>query len=312
MRKVRFAFTIIELIFVIVIMGILGRFGVEFLTQAYSSFIFSQVNSTLHAQSTVALETIAARLQFRIKDSIIARTAPGAAFQGLAGSNLGVTATVLEWIGSDIDGLRGDVGALYGGIIDIDQSNAGALTSPMTNAVALNALITELSPGPTAIGDSALFFTGSGSNVLTDYGWDGAAIINQGAAMHPVNTALHPTIVNAVNFLPIRGDNSAANNFNGVTVHEYYQFAWTAYAVQLADFEGDGDNDLILWYDYQPWRGETSNINGTPTLLMENVETFRFKADGSVVKLQICVHSDIIDGDRDGGGYAICKEKTIF
>ena len=73
MRKVKYAFTMIELIFVIVIMGILSKFGVEFLAQAYQSFIFSKVNSTLSSQSEVAVESIAARLQFRIKDSVIAR-----------------------------------------------------------------------------------------------------------------------------------------------------------------------------------------------------------------------------------------------
>jgi len=41
--KTRAAFTMIELIFVIVVMGIIGKFGVEFLAQAYKSFIFSSV-----------------------------------------------------------------------------------------------------------------------------------------------------------------------------------------------------------------------------------------------------------------------------
>ncbi len=44
---------------------------------------------------------------------------------------------------------------------------------------------------------------------------------------------------------------------------------------------------------------------------MENVSTFRFKSVGSVIKIQVCVKSDIIDGNA-AGGYSLCKEKTIF
>ena len=43
----RFAFSMLELIFVIVILGVLSKFGVEFLAQAYNNFIFSKINNTL-------------------------------------------------------------------------------------------------------------------------------------------------------------------------------------------------------------------------------------------------------------------------
>ena len=63
----RNAFTMIELIFVIVIMGIIGKFGVEFLAQAYKSFIFSKINHELHSTSEQAVEIIAKRLENRIR-----------------------------------------------------------------------------------------------------------------------------------------------------------------------------------------------------------------------------------------------------
>ena len=68
----RNAFTMIELIFVIVIMGILGKFGTEFLIQTYNNFIFTKVNNTLQSNSAQTIEFIASRLQHRIKDSVIA------------------------------------------------------------------------------------------------------------------------------------------------------------------------------------------------------------------------------------------------
>lgn len=299
--KNRFAFTMLELIFVIVIMGILAKFGVEFLAQAYNNFIFSNVNNTLQSQSASAIESIATRLQFRIKDSIIAKQ-PGVAFQALAGSTLGDSATVLEWVASDIDGFRGNSLPMWSGIIDIDASSATLLNSPETNTTALNALIGILSHGSgTGINNAAIYFIGSDSNI-NNYGWNGV-ITTQNSVMHPIHRS---TVAGEENlFIPIRGDTGADNNFTGVDVYEYYQLAWTAYAVSNEDFDADGKPDLVLYYDYQPWEGE-SYTDGNSTLLMNNVDTFRFKAVGSVVKIQVCVNTDLVEA------YSLCKEKTIY
>ncbi len=72
MRR-RKAFTMIELIFVIVVIGIIAKFGVEFLIQAYNGYTFSVVQNKLQTQTETALEQITNRLQYRIKSSIIVR-----------------------------------------------------------------------------------------------------------------------------------------------------------------------------------------------------------------------------------------------
>ncbi|HHB52510.1 MAG TPA: type II secretion system protein, partial [Saprospiraceae bacterium] len=106
MRK-HAAFTMLELIFVIIVMGIIGKFGVEFLAQAYKSFIFANVNNELQSNSETAVEIIAARLQHRIKDSVIARAATGATPVAIADAS-GTSYKVLEWIGYDDEGFRGN------------------------------------------------------------------------------------------------------------------------------------------------------------------------------------------------------------
>ena len=93
--RIRNAFTMIELIFVIVIMGIIGKFGVEFLVQAYNSYIASSINNTLQYNSGAAVEFIATRLQDRIKDSVIVRTGAGAPVVALADANYTTVYTVL-------------------------------------------------------------------------------------------------------------------------------------------------------------------------------------------------------------------------
>ena len=82
------AFTMIELVFVIVIMGFIGKFGVEFLVQAYNSFIFTKINNKLQSSSATAIEFIGTRLEGRIKSSVIARTGEILSFDALSDINL--------------------------------------------------------------------------------------------------------------------------------------------------------------------------------------------------------------------------------
>lgn len=300
----RAAFTLLELIFVIVIMGILAKFGVELLSQAYQNFIFSSVNNRLQSQSEAAVETIASRLQYRIKDSVIAREADDDFF-GLAGYTAD-NAPILEWVATDIDGFRGSTSVLphWSGIIDLDLSSSTTLVSPGTDTAALNTLIGVLSNGGSGINNAAIYFIGSNSDITTGYGWDTAvgAITTQNEAMHPIRS-------NGVanQFVPTNGATGADNNFTGVDVYEYYQLAWTAYAVGITDYNATGNDTgtLMLYYDYQPWEGE-SYANAKNAVLMDNVSTFQFRAAGSIVKIQVCVKSDLIEE------YSLCKEKTVF
>ena len=288
----RSGFTFIELIFVILIMGFLAKFGVEFLAQAYNNFIFSKVNHSLQAKGEAAVEGIASRLQYRIKDSIIARN-PGVEFQALASSDLNESAVVLEWIGMDIDGLRGSSIPNWSGIIDLHNptTSSALLISPKTNFTSIHNTVDALSDGSSDVNDTAIYFVGSDSNI-NNYGWDGGALSDHNTSvMHPINITTNDQIIS----------NISGVDFNGTDVFEYYQLAWTAYAVEHNATSGD----LTLYYDYQPWNGQTY-ANGKSALIMENVDTFRFKAIGSIVKIQVCVYTDLMED------YSLCKEKTIY
>ncbi|OHE02951.1 MAG: protein containing prepilin-type N- cleavage/methylation domain protein [Sulfurimonas sp. RIFCSPLOWO2_12_36_12] len=292
------AFTLLELIFVIVVIGILSKFGIELLAQAYKSFIFSSINNSLQANSAMAVETIASRLQYRIKDSVIARRLNGT-FVGLAG-NTDPNIPILEWVGTDIDGFRGNAGTapLWSGIIDLDLSGSAALVSPATDTGALNTLIGTLSNTGSGINDAALYFVGSDSDI-NNYGWSGVALTDHNTSvMHPINSG-----ANVDEFVSGIG----GVNFSGADIYEYYQLAWTAYAVGITDYNASTNTGtLTLWYDYQPWNGQNYATHGKPVKLMDGVSTFQFKAVGSIVKIQVCVNSDVVED------YSLCKEKTIF
>jgi len=275
MRK---GFTLIELIFVIVIMGILAKFGTELLYKTYENYVYSNTFNRLENQSEMAVKQIANRLQYRIKDSTVARNAPGATAEPI-GSNSG-DERVLEWIGMDIDGWRSSGAPLWSGFIDLSASTATQLSSP----------------GSGSAGSGALFFIGSDVDLTSNFGW-GGAINNQSASMHPVS--ISDGIITS---------DTASGDFSQAAggVYEFYEFSQYAYAVSL---EGD---KLYFYYNYQPWKGQNMDTAAGADhkqLIMENVSTFNFTNVGDILVIQVCTSDEDITGE---GEYSICKEKLVF
>ncbi len=303
----RYAFTMIELIFVIVVMGILAKFGTELVAQAYNNFIFSKINNELQSKSESAIEQIAARLQYRIKASVAGRNPndnnPNTNFKSPAEINATDQNkySILEWVGIANQSFRGKTKPLWSGIIDIDPSRAlgtKTLVSPETNTTAIDNMIQNLRPAgsTTTINNAAIYFVGSNSNVKNGFGWNGANY-----------DAIYPIDKNSTNQNRFITD----NNLSGVDVYEYYQLAWTAYAVGIADYNNTTKlGTLKLWYDYQPWEGEDYNTSGKSITLMENVSTFQYNAVGSILKIQVCTKSTV--GAMSEGDYSLCKEKTVY
>ncbi|MEA2112121.1 MAG: prepilin-type N-terminal cleavage/methylation domain-containing protein [Campylobacterota bacterium] len=284
------AFTLLEMIIVMVVLGIMASFGVEVLVNSYENYIFTSVNNRLQSHSESAVEQIANRLQYRIKDSVIKRDSSG--FYPIASSN---SANIIEWVGVDREGWLGNTLPLWSGFIDLDAREDAAnlyttdasntlLISPNSNTAALSTQIQNISPTTTDLSNAALYFIGSSTHVNNSYGWGGAA-----NDMHAISSATA---------------NEFTGNFNNVKIYEYYQLSWSAYAI----VHDTAAKTLTLHYDYQPWEGD-SYANATSALLMNNVTAFNFRSVGDILKVQVCVSEDDLTAE---GEYAICKEKTIF
>ena len=314
------AFTLLELVIVIVILGIAAKFGSELLMKAYQDYIYGVSNNRLLGQSEAAVTQIANRLQYRIKESVIYRegdhTAIGTfipTFKSLASASSTIVdadgnVTVVEWVGYDIDGWHGNgtsTNPTWSGIIDLDAAHTTTiLNSPATDNGRISSVISALSPSNFDGNGSALFFIGDESvNVDDGFAWNATALTNQ-------STNLHPVILSGAN--QFTSSLASPNDFINQDVYEYYRLAWTAYALELEkvkDANGIERGTLWLHYDYRPWLGQNYHTNGSRVILMENVQTLRFSSIGDVMKIQVCV------GDGDifkQGAYSVCKEKTIF
>jgi len=64
-QPIKKAFTLLEMIIVMVVLGIIANFGVEILVNAYSNYIFTSVQNRLQSQSEAAVNQIANHLQER-------------------------------------------------------------------------------------------------------------------------------------------------------------------------------------------------------------------------------------------------------
>jgi prepilin-type N-terminal cleavage/methylation domain-containing protein len=302
MIKKRYAFTMLELIFVIVIMGILGKYGVEFLARAYDNFIFSKINNDLQARSEASVEFITKRLEHRIKASTRAINTVTATWDYTSDTIGDNNATVLEWIASDDEDFRGGTAPLWSGVIDINTttSSATALVSPESNFTYVDNNISVLSNGTSGLNDSVIYFVTS--PVVPEVG-DPQGFYANISASGSQNHTLHPIqLTTTPNTLaPLTG------NFSGIAVYEYYKLSWTANAVVLEDYNTSTNlGNLYFYYNYQPWQGEDYNTNGTRVLLAKDISAFRFRSAGTLIKIQVCAKSDLTEE------YALCKEKSVF
>ena len=294
----RHAFTMLELVFVIVIMGIIGKFGVEFLAQAYNTFIYAKINNRLQSDSTHTIELIAKRLEARIPPSTIKRKSPyNTLFKGATETVIDpANYDFLEWIAYDVDGFRSQSTAkTWSGIIDLDITKTTNLKlfSPDSNMTAIDNHIKALSNNTSTIARAALFFPSSNYNINA-FGWNG------GTALIDQNRSMHPIIAGGTN--EFAASTTHGVNFDGATIYNRYMLAWTAYAV----VHDSTTKDLTLYYNYQPWHGD-DYTDGNSSLLMQNVDTFRIKGTGELFSIQVCVDSNLTNQE-----HSICKEKTIF
>lgn len=309
MRK---AFTLIELVFVIVVMGILAKFGTNILVTTYSSYTASSINNKLLSDVELTLNQISNRLQYRIKSSMISSLGTAASVNSLQSAN--ANDTVVEWIGYDIDGWLGSAASTapnWSGFIDVDDAGAtgglGYLESPGTNTNTVSNTIQALNANGSAtdISNAAIFFTGENADVTTDYGWYSVAALNT-----QNNVAAHRiTGINVGGSTQQLIDDTAAT-FAGTDVYENYKLSWTAYALAFENPDADNVGDLFLYYDYQPWDGEIYT-DGTKVLLLRGIDTFRFRAFGESLQVQICANDRDSLGAGDGG-YSVCEETSIF
>ena len=95
-------FTLIELVFVIVVLGIISMFGADRYTKIYKSYVHVRAVNQLEARTQNAMMLITNRLEDRIKSSTIGRDLAVNDFVPISGLT-NPRFDILEWIGQSVE-----------------------------------------------------------------------------------------------------------------------------------------------------------------------------------------------------------------
>jgi hypothetical protein len=100
----------------------------------------------------------------------------------------------------------------------------------------------------------------------------------------------------------------AITESNSTTVYELYYLVRGAMAVVPVYDSGSDDYNLTLRFNYFPWKGQMY-MDGSDSLLATHVVKFKFKEEGGVMRIYICIQSD---QTVNGRKIILCKEKVVF
>jgi len=284
--KYKKAFSMLEVIFVIVILGIVSSIGAEIIADTYKSYVIERATHRSSLKTELAANQLANRLAYAIPGTVIGRK--GTIFRAI--DNFDATDyTILEWIGYDNDSFSAQEKPGWSGFVDLYAATT-TNTNLKTNGSDLSKTDTIINNlGGRGIEDSAIFFPGEYNAQNVGYnGGDNSGAISVGAGSTGVNLAV--------------GDLSVAHK----TIEEHYKLAWSAYAVVPRD-NHDGTFDLDLYYGYQPWLGETYDQANHQTLI-RNISVFKFVGSDNTIRFKLCQQEKITNDKK----ITICKEKAVI
>ena len=303
------SFTIIELIFAIAILSIIGIISTQILANIYEQYIFTKTINELETKTELALAQIANRLQYRVKEATIARKLSPNDTDITVLSTANENYKILEWIGYDYDSFRGmwdDTKKLntpgWSGFIDLYSSdtNKSQIKTPGSFLFITDQIIKTLSNGKadlTTKENVAIIFKGLPLRFdIKEYGWNDFT----GTIKHKYINRVKCPKSKCKDILEF-----VENNITSRDISEQYYLTWTAYAV-VPDNNSVNTN-LRLYYNYRPWMGEKYS-DGKSSLLIENVTVFKFRQSDKVIYLKLCINKPITNDFN----VSICKEKVVY
>jgi len=302
------AFTLLEVVFAIVILGIVASISSQMIVQVYQSYIMQKSVHNASIKTELAINQLANRLTYRIDRSMLARKLNQT---GLTSNDVYPAAEVpisevnnypiLEWIGYDGDSLEAPETPAWSGYCDLGRSSFASLITPGSD-------VSDLSKFTYYGNSRAVVFTGLPAyrmNPTPASGYYKAqCMYQQNGCIFPVSSSGTDTLT----FTTGKGDRVA----NDMRYTEFYRLAASAFAVVPTNPHAINNVnvwDLELHYGYQPWNGDNylTNANNRATLL-RNVSVFRFGKEANSIRIKLCVVEPTAIGDQ----ISICKEKAVI
>ncbi len=315
--KQKRAFSLLELVFVIVILGIVSSVGSTILAQLYENHIMQRAMHRVSSKTELAINQIANRITYRISNSVITRRA--GTFDPLTNMIFNTTntdRTVLEWIGYDNESFSAQRAPGWSGYCDLAATSAaGGISTPGSRLSFTNTVVENLSGGVNT--PLALLFSLNGRP-------DGA-IIQPGAQCFGYDG--NTTCIHQVG----RKDDTTLNTnraANTANITDHYKLAWSAFAIVSVNEDAlynpgtrNGSEvagatprsfDLEFRYNYQPWAGTYYDDANTPrSTIIRNVTSFKYAELGGTMRIKLCATERV--GDVGSSiNVSVCKEKVVM
>ena len=296
------AFSLIEVIFVLVILGVVASISSQIIVQVYENYISQRAVYNVSSKTELAINQIVNRLTYSVLDSALAKDPTNSGnYKLLSELNLvtDTNLTVLEWIGYDNDSFSAGATPYWSGVANYETATKSMFETAGSQLGNADTIIKNLS-------NTQVGLTGASQQpavIFQPRTQDGDTI--NGACMGLVDA-------NSSCIYGVSENNATSFSFTDVgkskLITERYQLAWSAYALVPVK-QSNGLYDLNLHYNYQPWEGEKYDDSTTSTkTLIKNISVFKFTQGGGIIQLKLCATEDI------GADYNIstCKEKAII
>jgi hypothetical protein len=101
----------------------------------------------------------------------------------------------------------------------------------------------------------------------------------------------------------------AITESNSTTVYEGYYIVRGGMAIVPVYDSSTRDYNLTLRFNYFPWNGQ-NYMDGNIALLATHVTQFKFKEEGGIIRLYLCITSPQVK--LTDFNLTICKEKVVF
>ena len=330
------SFTLVELIIVVVILGILGTISIEVLQNTYESYVKTKELNKLSMKTDLTLNIIVAKLQNRIKNSVIAvecnASLPSSdpkscLYNGnknfISLSELNESNSykypVIEWLYTSIYSKRGmwdenkkHIQPGWSGFVDLKQTeiqgnDTYTIITPDSNFTMVQYIDGNWSEIWGVNGYDNVFE--NNISVLVFSGSDGRGDFED------INNSYGYYENNATRVFHITRNNdgnltvSAVTKSNSTTVYESYYIVRGAMAIVPVYDNNTHDYNLTFRLNYFPWNDE-NYMDGNYSLLATHVTQFKFKEEGGVIRIYLCITSPQVKLDEFN--LTICKEKVVF
>ena len=333
------AWTLVELIVVIVILGILATIATEILLKVYQNYLINRSTNALVFKTDLILNTLAAKLENRVKNSVIATECNVSNNDCINGnirdfiSIVQLTAEnadkypVMEWISKDIYSRRGEwseskrrVVPGWSGFVDLKDTQKNSNDDyNITIAYSNLSIIKEIdgnwskSWGIDGYEDvldnnlSVIIFSGAdGRGAFNDinhsYGWY-KKIYSQNKAQKVFAIQV---IDASKNFIRVK----TIDDTNDTTVYEGFFLVNSAFAIVPSYNEDTNDYNLTLFFNYFPWKNQIYT-DGNSSLLATHVTQFKFKEQNGLLRLFLCIQDPNVK-INENENLTICKERIVF